>query len=140
MVRFANQRAAAMVGHARVEEVVGRNVTDFVAPEDAETVRDRHVRRVRGEEVPSTYDVRLRTADGRLFWANLNAVLFTWEGRPATLTFMRDISALKAMESRLRQAERPTRVPRVWPARRRTESPGGPRASSRGEGCARRRG
>jgi signal transduction histidine kinase len=43
------------------------------------------------------------TKDGRIVWVELGAVLFQWEGRPATLSFLIDVSARK-------QAEEETRI------------------------------
>jgi len=39
-------------------------------------------------------------------WVELNAVLITWEGRPATLNFLRDITPQKKMEAQLQQAQK----------------------------------
>ena len=105
-VLFANQRAIQMAGYENPGEVTGRSMLDFIYPEDHALVLDRHVRRLRGEDVPSTYALRMRRKDGTSFWTQLNAVTIEWKGRPASLNFIRDISEQKRFEEQLAAAER----------------------------------
>ena len=39
-------------------------------------------------------------------WAHLNTALISWESRPATLNFVRDVTSQKILESKLRQAQK----------------------------------
>ncbi len=105
-VLFANMRAVEMAGYERASDVVDRSMLDFIYPEDHEMVRDRHVRRLRGEAVPGTYSLRMRRRDNQPFWTQLNTVLISWKGRPATLNFIRDIAELKKREEESALAER----------------------------------
>lgn len=105
-VLFANRRAIEMAGYGGPGEVTGRSMLDFIYPEDHAMVMDRHVRRLRGEDVPSTYALRMRRRDGTSFWTQLNAVAIDWKGRPASLNFIRDISEQKRLEEQLASAER----------------------------------
>ncbi len=43
---------------------------------------------------------------GKTISVQLNAVLISWEGRPATLNFLRDITSQKKLEIQLRQAQK----------------------------------
>ena len=79
---------------------------EFIHPEDHALVLDRHVRRLRGEDVPSTYPLRMLRKDGTSFWTQLNAVAIEWKGRTASLNFIRDISEQKRFEEQLAAAER----------------------------------
>ena len=64
---------------------------EYVAPEDQNMILERHFRRLKGDKVPSTYNFRLLRANGETFWVEINAVRILWEGKPATLNFIRDI-------------------------------------------------
>lgn len=75
--------------------------TDYIHPEDREMIADRHRRRLKGESLPANCSFRLKSHNDRILWVDLNSVLFTWEGQPATLNFMRDITAQKNLETRL---------------------------------------
>ena len=105
-VLFANRRATEMAGYEEAREVTGRGMLDFISPEDHALVADRHARRLRGEQVPSTYPLRMLRKDGTPFWTQLNSVAIDWKGRPATLNFIRDISEQKRLEEQLAAAER----------------------------------
>ena len=74
---------------------------EYVHPDDREMVVDRHLRRLQGEKLPNSYSFRLVGNTGEQMWVALNSVLISWEGQPATLNFMRDITAQKDMESQL---------------------------------------
>jgi PAS domain S-box-containing protein len=105
-VLFANRRAIQMAGLDHPGEAVGRSMLDFISPEDHALVLDRHARRLRGEDIPSTYALRMLRKDGTSFWTQLNAVAIDWKGRPASLNFIRDISGQKRFEEQLAATER----------------------------------
>ena len=44
------------------------------------------------------------TKDGVIKWLEISAVLFTWEGRPATLNFLSDITERKKAEEELKKS------------------------------------
>jgi signal transduction histidine kinase/ActR/RegA family two-component response regulator len=48
----------------------------------------------------------MQRRDGSTFWTQLNAVPIDWKGKPATLTFIRDIGEVKRLEEQLATAER----------------------------------
>ncbi len=79
---------------------------NYIHPEDRDMVLDRHRRRIKGEKVPNVYDFRLINEDGEEIWVELNAALISWEGQPATLNFLRDITPLKRLETQLQQVRR----------------------------------
>ena len=105
-ILFVNRRALQMAGYEHPQEVLGRSIMDFIHPEDRSMVADRHMRRQRGEQVPSTYPLRMKCRDGTTFWTQLNAVAIDWKGRPASLSFIRDITEQKQLEEQLAAAER----------------------------------
>lgn len=60
---YANEALAVLLGVPR-ERVVGMVFTDPVVPEDRARLRERHLRRLRGEVVPDSYEFVLVRADG----------------------------------------------------------------------------
>ena len=104
-VKFPNPRAVEIGRYLGVdlEQVPFIN---YIHPEDREMVIKRHISRLKGEKVPSTYSFRLIARDGEELWAELNAILINWEGKPATLNFLRDITKQKKLEAQLQQARR----------------------------------
>lgn len=60
---YANEELGLLLGRP-ASEIAGMPFTDPVAPEDRERIRERHVRRLRGEIVPDSYEFRVVRADG----------------------------------------------------------------------------
>jgi len=97
-VKFPNPKAREMARMMGVD-FSQHSFFEYVAPEDQNMVLERHFRRLKGDKVPSTYNFRLLRANGEAFWVEINAVRINWEGRPATLNFIRDIDDQKKLEA-----------------------------------------
>jgi len=104
VIKFINRRSGVMLGY-NPEEIYSRSFSDFVHPEDRQMVIDRHVRRLHGEEVQDVYSFRIIGKNNREAWVELRSVLVDWEGKPATLNFISDITVRKRIEEALRQSE-----------------------------------
>ena len=105
VVKFPNPKTEAMIGYPS-EELARIPIVDLIHPEDRDMVLDRNKRRLKGEESPSTYSFRIINRAGEELWVQLNAVLITWEGRPATLNLLRDITQQRRLEAQLHEAQR----------------------------------
>ena len=69
-------------------------------------VLNRHKQRVEGASKPiAEYRFRLLRKDRNLLWVELGATLIEWEGRPATLNVLRDITERMQAGQALRQSE-----------------------------------
>ncbi|MBM4278969.1 MAG: PAS domain S-box protein [Deltaproteobacteria bacterium] len=104
-VKFQNPSALALSGFSE-EEYAVTPFSNLVHPEDREMVLERYIKRMRGEEVPSPYSFRIFNRRGEELWVQLNAVLIEWEGRPAVLSFIRDITSQKRLEAQIQQAQK----------------------------------
>ncbi|MBR9980017.1 MAG: PAS domain S-box protein [Desulfatitalea sp.] len=64
-------------------------------------------RRLSGQEIkPPPLSFRLVDVRNELMWVEMNTVNITWQQRPATLNFIRDITQGKQLERRLQEAQR----------------------------------
>ncbi len=105
-IRFANE-AFARVGGYTVEEVIGKDVGELVAPEDLDIVVDRYRRRQTGEDVPHEYEFHMMHRDGRTkILVNMNVGLINYRGRVASMGTVKDITEKKKLESQLLRAQR----------------------------------
>jgi PAS domain S-box-containing protein len=104
-LKFPNPRAKQM-GEKMGVDLEKHAFFEYVAPEDQNMILERHFRRLKGEVVPSTYNFRLLRKNGEKFWVEVNAVKITWEGRPATLNFIRDIDDQKKLEAEFQHARK----------------------------------
>jgi len=107
VVREANHGFAEMFGYT-VEEVVGRPVTDFVAPESQEEV----ARRV-GEGVEGSYALVGRRKDGKRIQLEATGRVHTFGGRPGRITALRDVTERRLLEDQFRQAQKMEAVGRL---------------------------
>ncbi len=101
-LRLANPVTLTLTGYSK-EELEVTPFQLFIHPDDRAKIVDNHLRRLRGEDVPSHYKFRLLTKDGSTRWVYMNAVLINWEGGLATLNFLTDITDLKLVEEALQQ-------------------------------------
>jgi len=55
--------------------------------------------------VPEVYDLRVIDKEGTLKWLEIGGVQITWEGKPASLNFVKDITDRKQAELALKKSE-----------------------------------
>jgi len=103
-IAFVNPGLLRMVSYSE-EELFSTAFDTFVHPDDREMVLDRYARRLQGEQVPSTYPFRVVDKDGGIKWAEINSVTFEWEGRPAILALLSDITERKRSQEALQASE-----------------------------------
>jgi two-component system, cell cycle sensor histidine kinase and response regulator CckA len=105
MLKFGNRKAEKMTGYSG-EELAQIPIVDLIHPEDRNLVFEKHLKRLKGKEVPSSFIFRLLNRSGEVLTVELNAVVIKWEGRPATITFLKDITEQKKLEAQLQQVEK----------------------------------
>jgi two-component system cell cycle sensor histidine kinase/response regulator CckA len=101
MLKYVNPFMVELSGHS-AEELINKPFTEFIYPDDRSLIMENHQKRLRGEEIPSVYTFRVLDRDCRIRWMEINTVSFTWEGKPATLNFTRDITDRKWAEEELK--------------------------------------
>ena len=104
-IKFSNPMAKQLLGYS-AEELASRSFLDFIHPEDRDMALERYENRLAGREAGSRYSFRVIRKDGPEAWVELNVVLVSWEGRPATLSFLRDVTLQKRLEEQLRQSQK----------------------------------
>ncbi len=97
LVKFFNQQMADMVGFSK-DEAYGKPFIDFISDTYKKKTLAMHQARVQGKDVPSRYEIELVGKDGRMIPIEINAAEFDYEGRPASLAMVRDITKFKEMD------------------------------------------
>jgi len=105
MIKFPNPSTLTITGYSE-DEYATTLFMNLIHPEDREMVLDRHNRRLKGEEVPNNYSFRVLNKAGEELWVQLNAVSIDWEGTPAVLCFLRDLTSQKRLEAQFQQAQK----------------------------------
>jgi two-component system, cell cycle sensor histidine kinase and response regulator CckA len=103
--KFQNHQVIILSGYSE-EEIKNSPFPSFIHSDDRDLVTDIHSRRLEGENIASTYSFRFIHKTGETLWVQVNAVLITWEGSPAVLVFLRDITIQKKLEEQLLHARK----------------------------------
>jgi len=82
--RYVNPAAEAIASYTQAE-LLEMNLLDVIHPDFRQMTNDRRVARLRGEPVPSPYEVKILTKDGQERWLELSAGLIEFEGEPAVV-------------------------------------------------------
>jgi two-component system cell cycle sensor histidine kinase/response regulator CckA len=102
--RFINRKATEIVGYWE-EELLSRPFWEIVHPEDREKALDSYSKRLSGRATPEVYSFRVVGKGGDVRWAEINVMPIEYEGGPAVLCFLRDITDRKRAEEEVAQLQ-----------------------------------
>ncbi|MFH1942844.1 MAG: PAS domain S-box protein [bacterium] len=101
IVKYINPRLAEM-WNSSVEEIIGTPFIDHLSPDERPTLVERYKQRMAGEDVPPVYEAVLRRKDGSIVYSELNAGVIVYQGKPADLVMVRDITERIRAEEKIR--------------------------------------
>ncbi len=101
---YVNPSLAQISGYA-IPDLFGKYFITFLHSEVIPEVEDYYQRRMKGEDVPTIYDSLIRKKDGTKLEVEFNVGLTTYQGAPAELVFVRDVSDRKRTERLLTQVK-----------------------------------
>jgi PAS domain S-box-containing protein len=104
LIKFANAKMVETAGLS-LDEVVGKPFVHFVPPEYRGLVTEHYEKRVSGAEVPSKYEIEILAKDGGKIPIEINASRIEYEGQPADMAIVRDISERKWAEQNIKQLQ-----------------------------------
>jgi PAS domain S-box-containing protein len=105
LVKFLNSKISEITGFL-VEEGLEKPFIDFVSPEYRKLLMERYKRRITGEKIPNRYEAELLSKEGKKIPVEINASKIEYEGRPADMAIIRDITDRKRMEISLIDSEK----------------------------------
>lgn len=96
---YVNQAGVRLIGAHHSKEVMGRDVLDFIYPEDLNQAIEKMKQVKKGISEISEY--RILRLDGTVIYTDMMAFLTTYEGEEATQVIVRDISKRKKAEEQV---------------------------------------
>jgi PAS domain S-box-containing protein len=102
ILRFVNPRIAALAGRDAAD-LLGQPLLRFIHTEDHAVLIERFRKRQRGEAVSLHELFRLVRPDGSIVWIETSGVEVPWEGAPAVLSFLIDVTERRHLEENLRR-------------------------------------
>ena len=101
MLKFANPWILAIGGYT-MDEMLALPFLEFIYPEDRPLVYQNYSKRMRGELEPSyVYSFRILTKAGEVRWVEMKGAQTAWEGKPALVNFLFDITQRKQADDAL---------------------------------------
>gem|GEM_PF-544821 len=98
--KFVNDYGLRLFGTSRVK-MLSRPILEFIHPDDQDLILKRIQKRLAGESVEEVIEHRIIDAKGGMKWVETRDVPTIWDGLPALIAFVTDISTRKQMEENL---------------------------------------
>ena len=110
LYQFVSSMFTNQFGYTRDDVNDGLSFLRLVQKKDHDVVRRRYEDRLAGKKIPKTFRIDLVAKDGRILPCETSASLIRFNGRPADLVAIRDISERIAAEKALQTNEETMRV------------------------------
>ncbi len=107
-ISFANRASEAIFGY-KPEELVSKHFWELAHPDSRDLARERGLARLRGEQVPSRYELKIIRKNGEVGWCDFTLSLIDLEGKRAVLGIALDITESKRAKAALEESEKKLR-------------------------------
>lgn len=103
---YINQRFQKTMGIPEGYPINGHLMGSMLVPEDREAILQYYDKRLRGEQTPGKHEVRVIKPDHSLMYLQVTSVDIVYQGKPALLNFMQDVTEKKKAEDQLKESEK----------------------------------
>jgi len=103
--KFVNEYMATMTGYT-VRELIDKPFMDLVPAEQRDLVSQRIRMRLAGKEVSPSYETKIQGKDGTVKDVDISAGLIQYQGKPAIIKIVRDITERKRIEQELQKVQK----------------------------------
>lgn len=97
---FANPALSRIMGYSE-EELSSRPFIEFAHPQYRGLIMERHLSRLGGHKGDNNYPAKFISANGDHIWLITQASAVMWQGRPAVMSFIQDITEQKKAQEEL---------------------------------------
>jgi len=104
IIKFVNNRMTEIVGYT-ANEMIDTSFLDYVYPDERPRILEIYKKRLQGEDIPDIYEMLAFHKNGEAISIETNSGIIAYEGKPATFSFIRDITERKRAETAIRESE-----------------------------------
>jgi PAS domain S-box-containing protein len=104
VIKFANEALAQLVGYDSPRDLTEKEFIPFVTPEFKEFAVEKHRSAMAGEGTPSIFEVAISCTDGKEVPIEVTSGIIQYEGRPASMVTVRDITDRELVLDRVRKS------------------------------------
>jgi PAS domain S-box-containing protein len=101
LIKYVNQKLADLTGFT-IDKAIGAPFKDFIHPSELPLVIERYTLRMAGKSVPPIYETLIKRQDGSPLKVEISTKVITYNGSPADLVIIRDLTERKRTEERLK--------------------------------------
>ncbi|MEE4264385.1 MAG: PAS domain S-box protein, partial [Desulfobacteraceae bacterium] len=109
IIEFANDKLAQIYGYEK-NELIGMQSSDLVHPEDRPAIEEMRQKRLKGEKVPSEYELRGLKKNGDTIWVMRSFSLINYKDGPAISGIVSDLTKRHKAEDALRESGKELRI------------------------------
>lgn len=102
---YANPSAKKLLCAKNIKEIIGKDIFDFVHPDDHKLIRDRVKKLKAGITLSNPVIEKFVCINGKTFIAETTGIRIKYNDTPASLVFFSDVSERKKIEDALRKSE-----------------------------------
>ncbi|MCY6484123.1 diguanylate cyclase [Clostridium aestuarii] len=99
--KYVNKKILDMINYS-YQEIVNNPFYKFIVQEFRENVKENYKARLSGDSVGNRYESALLCKNGEKLYVEVNAAVMNYDGRPAILAYIRDITERKQAEKDLK--------------------------------------
>lgn len=104
VVKFVNPALCRMSGYTE-QDLLDKPFTNFIAQSEIKKVKERHIKRMRGEEVEPIYQSAAINKQGKEIPVEVTVIPVEFENRPAHQIILHDITVRQNMLQKLKESE-----------------------------------
>jgi len=103
-LKFANHMISEISGFTEIE-LMSRPFLEFVYPNDRKKVAENYGKRLNYGEIEQRYQFRVLAKSGGFRWVEMSGNRIDWDGKPASINFLTDVTDRRHNEQALRNSQ-----------------------------------